>query len=245
MLEILIISILISVWLFAVRKAMDHAKWTNMGIMQRIIANQLATEWAEILYQTRNTNFLQYYYNENYEKEPIEINNCRLAYNYQTCYNYSHSSSATCPADTEHCTDASRYVLQSWYYYIENDWWKNTIRNCLCEDTIDNCSNIKNDKYAICLNNWVREPCPQWHEGWDDQSKYWKFYRMIQWIWVYNMSSPDIWWEPYASSFCMWHISAQEYRFCSRVARDGWQWWELEICSTMTNFAEIEWTVVR
>lgn len=240
MLEILIISILISVWLFAVRKAMDHAKRTNMGIMQRIIANQLATEWAEILYQTRNTNFLEYYYNERYDKEQREIDSCWLAYNgYDSCIRYLRN------IDTNTCPDASQYVLQDWYYYIENNWWQNIIKKCVSEGDTD-CSDIKNDKYAICLNNWVRVPCPQWHEEWSDQSKYWKFYRMIQWIWVYNMNSYDtIWWEFYPSSFCIPEINAQEYRFCSRVARDWWQWWELEICSTMTNFAEIEWNVVR
>ena len=92
-------------------------------------------------------------------------------------------------------------------------------------------------------------PCPEWHNAWQgDQSRYWKFYRMIEWLWVYDMSENEIWWRYLESEFCN-PQNAQEYRFCSRVAREwGWgysQWWEVEICSTMTNFAEIEGEIAR
>lgn len=241
MIEILIISILITVWLFAVRKAIDHAKLTNIWVMQNVIANQLATEWAEILYQVRNTNFLEYYYNEN-EISSDNLNQCRLSYDFWECLD----SKVTCSANWEDmsCTDASRLIMQSWNYYITNSWWKHIINNCLCDAENNDCDNIKIDKYAICLNDWIRVPCPQWHEEWNDQSKYWKFYRKIKWLWSYNMWSNSTWWEYIESSFCS-NAEAQEYRFCSIVARDWWQWWEVEICSTMTNFAEIDGTIVK
>lgn len=238
--EILIISILITVWLFIVRNSIDHAKKTNENVKQSVIANQIATEWAELVYQLRNTNILEFYYNDYFFKTGNDFNRCRLSYDFTTCAQWR------CPQDSsERCTDADRIIIKDWYYYISENW---EIKNCYCDDNSspaekERCNDIKNKKYAICLNNWVRVPCPEWHEAWHDQSRYGKFYRMIEGIWIYDMSENEIaGWKKIESSFCsLWNT--QEYRFCSRVARE-WGWWlvwwgEVEICSTMTNFAKL------
>ena len=83
----------------------------------------------------------------------------------------------------------------------------------------------------------MRTPCPEWHEAWWDESKYWKFYRTIRWIWIYNMASNNTWGDSLLNSNIS-EYDAQEYRFCSMVARKGWENWKIEICSTMTNFIE-------
>ena len=236
MLEILVISLLLGIWLASIFQAANHAKASNERIVQSIIANQIATEWVEVLYQFRNTNFLKH------ERQDLNLqdrwsnlgtrswNECRLALDYRTW-------------------DTCEERLWVWYYYIDTTNWINTIIKCDedCNNTWwDNISNENNmsavniidDRYAICLTGWVRTPCPEWHEtGWD-QSKYWKFYRTIRGVWLYDMANNDTWWkllediEPKAIAW----IDAQEYRFCSMVARKWWQNWEIEICSTMTNF---------
>lgn len=214
MIEILIISIVISTWLFAIFTAANHAKLVNQRIMQTIIANQLATEWTEIIYQTRNTNLLRY------NKDKKRINECRLSINYNECIK-------------THPDHFEETILYTWNYYIETDEnWKNTI--ILCNDTW--CENQYDPRYAICLNDWVRNPCTSWHELWWDESRYWKFFRIIEWIWIYDMSRNVKWWWKITINGYSNNHSAQEYRFCSRVYRVWWHDWEIEICSTMTNF---------
>lgn len=222
MIEILIISIVISTWLFAIFTAANHAKLVNQRIMQTIIANQLATEWTEIIYQTRNTNLLRY------NKDKTKINDCRLSIDYDECIK-------TYPEKK-----LDEIVLYTWNYYIETDTnWKNKI--IACNETW--CENQYDQRYAICLKDWVRDPCTSWHELWWDESRYWKFFRVIEWIWIYDMSKNQKWWQKISnisennsircnSNPCY----AQEYRFCSRVYRVWWLDWEIEICSTMTNF---------
>lgn len=219
MIEILIISILISAWLFTISDAITHAKLVNQRVNQSIIANQLSTEWVELVYQLRNTNFLKYYYWTDHEKS--KLNSCRLALNdFSTCDGYSEQ------------------IMSSWYYYISSNN-NQKIQTCNSE----NCSEIIQDQYAVCLNSGVRVPCPLWHSVWNDESKYWRFYRMIEWKWIYDMSQDTTWWQITQDNIS--NIDTQEYRFCSRVARIWGQDWEIEICSTMTNFAEIEWKMVR
>ena len=238
LLEILFICILLWAWLVSIFQAANRAKIINERITQTIIANQIATEGVEILYQFRNSNFLkhqQWDLNGQYEWTNFSHwnwNKCRLALNYESGSN---------------CSDR----LWTWYYYIRTRSWINTIAECnneTCNNSwwdhisTGNLSavNIIDNKYAICLKSWVWTPCPEWHEAWWDQSKYWKFYRAIRGIWLYNMATNDTWWIllQNTTSENIALIDAQEYRFCSMVARKGWENWRIEICSTMTNFIE-------
>ena len=224
MVEILIISILIAVWLFTISDAIRHAKLVNQRVSQSVIANQLATEWVELVYQLRNTNFLKYYYWTDHEK--TKLNSCRLAL----------SNFSSCDINNNSAT------MSGWFYYISTGTITDPKGIQTCSST--DCSEIIQDQYAVCLNSWVRVPCPQWHSAWNDESKYWRFYRMIEWQWIYDMSQNTTWWQIIQNNNIS-NIDTQEYRFCSRVARIWWQDWEIEICSTMTNFAEIEWNMVR
>ena len=227
--EILIIAILITIWLFIVRNSIDHAKKTNENVKQSVIANQIATEWAELVYQLRNTNILEYYYNHNLLQTQQNFNQCRLAYDYARCVN-----EFSCYSNYNDCSTIDNLIIRGWSYYIDKQW---NFINCKCTGD-PYCDNIKNKKYAICLNDWVRVPCPEWHEAWNDQSRYWKFYRRIEGIWIYDMSENNTpGWKEILSDFCSaWNT--QEYRFCSMVARKGWENCVIEICSTMTNFIE-------
>lgn len=257
MLEILIICILLWAWLVSIFQAANRAKMTNERVTQTIIANQLATEWVEILYQFRNTNFLKY---ENIKENSIDeclksleangdctdANNCRNK-NYDTCLEKfqkdNNINKCRLASDqnkrweiNQKCNDR----LKSWYYLIDTQNWINTIKPCndsWC-NRIASATGIVDDRYAICLKSWVRTSCPKWHGTWWDQSKYWKFYRTIRGIWIYNMASNNTWGDLLDDSDDFTEANAQEYRFCSIVARRWWQNWEMEICSTMTNFIE-------
>lgn len=243
MVEILIISILISVGLLTVANAINHVKLVNHRVMQSVIANQIATEWAEIMYQKRNSNFLEYYYNDAITDKNVKIlNSCRLAYNFKDCFDKIKDECE----NGAWIVDEDNYIIWEWFYYIANSWWINVIKKCVDSNwwfNITNCSNITDNIYAICLNSWSWVPCNSWHSIWFDESTYGKFYRRIEWTWIYDMSIDTEWWEKIDSDLCE-PKEAQEYRFCSRVVRGNWEW-EAEICSTMTNFAEIEGTVVR
>jgi len=236
--EILFICILLWAWLVSIFQAAHRAKTINERITQSIIANQIATEGVEILYQFRNTNFLKHEWRDLHwqtwwrDVAKRQWRLCRLALDY-----------------SKENTGCIRERLWTWYYYIVTDNWINTITGCSddnCYSWWENIStgnlsavNIIDNRYAICLKSWVWTPCPEWHEAWWDQSKYWKFYRAIRGVGVYDMASDTTWWNLISNTpVNLALISAQEYRFCSMVARKGWANWVIEICSTMTNFIE-------
>lgn len=273
MVEIIITAIVLWIWILTLHKTITHIKKVNEATFQTIIANQLATEWAEIIYQIRNSNFLRYesdkeifvencintwYINNNGEidewnyastpcswnrmkcydpcldkfKKNNNINRCRLALNYETCINN--------PSYT--------WILNTWFYYIKTDDWKNSIIECTwnydsmdresCLNNTDKCCYKFRDEYSICLNSWVRVPCTEWHEIWLDESKYWKLYRNIEWIWIYDITTYDITWWTLINFNNTSETTGQEFRFCSTVTRPWWEDFAVEICSTMTNFIE-------
>jgi len=238
--EILFISILISAGLLFIANSIRHAKEVNYKIIQSVIANQLATEWVEIVYQLRNTNFLQY--ETLWINDKRIINSCRLAHNFNECYDIlKQKHGLNLSIQNWHLFDdyENNLFLKTWYYYITNNWWINELHNCNLEsDKPENCSKIAQDIYSICQIDWSWIPCTSWHEANNDESNYWHFYRYIEWIGNYNMDSTETWWTILSPEYFPADKDAQEYRFCSRVYRQWMQWWEVEICSTMTNFID-------
>ena len=236
MIEVLITTLLISIWLLTVFEVINYAKKINQRVAETTIANQIATEWAEIIYQIRNTNFIKY---ENAKQKYIaeecsdsyddcisqfktihNINRCWLALNYEECI--------------ESPTTYTGY-LWTWCYYITNIEWKNILN----EYTDSSCeTGIMLNEFSICLNSWTRIPCTWGHDEWDDESIYWKYYRSIIWQWVFDMSINETWWQKLENTDILSDKFAQEYRFCSYVSRRSLNNWSIEICSTMTNFIE-------
>lgn len=233
MIEVLMTALLISVWLLTVFEVMNYAKKVNQRVSQTLIANQLATEWTEILYQIRNTNFIKY---ENKKQKFISecnnwydecltqfrnlnnLNRCRLALNYEDCIKWNTSYT---------------WILWTWYYYITNIEWKNIINEYIGTEPFNEPIN----EFAICLNSWSRIPCTWGHDEWNDESKYGKYFRSIIWQGTFNMASDTTWWTALNTSELSGKV-AQEYRFCSYVSRYSMDTWSIEICSTMTNFID-------
>jgi len=205
MIEILIITIIVSIWLLSIIFAVNKAKTITNSITQNIIANQLAKEWVEMIYQIRNTNILQ---------NPTKENICRLNLDpYLKC-------------------DGNQKWMTTWSYIITNTHILNWI-----DRNLDLSLWITwNELFTICLSWWKRNSCP-WE---DNQTKHWKFFRTIEWKWLFNKNNLITWgielncinWD---TTECN-DNTAKEYRFCSRVEYIWTNIWKTEICSIITNF---------
>lgn len=241
MIEVLMTALLISIWLLTVFEVMNYAKKVNQRVSETLIANQLATEWTEILYQIRNTNFIKY---EN-EKQKY-IANCNSWYEnynswYEICiteYKNTHNINRCWLAlDYDACISDTTYNnnLWTWCYYIINTGWKNILNEYTTGSDCEADGFI--NEFAICLNSWTRIPCTWWHVEWLDESRYWKYFRNIQWQGVFDMSSSTTWGTMLETNELSEKV-VQEYRFCSYVSRWSIDTWSIEICSTMTNFID-------
>ena len=270
MIEILITTIILWIWILTLHRTITQAKLVNERTFQTMIANQLATEWAEILYQIRNTNFLKYE-----SAKEIDVENCIKTKKIKDWKLSSDNSAEACDRmkcydlcladfkkehninrcwlsiDYDTCISSNSnytWILNTWFYYIVTNNWSNSINQCTwhddfndinsedCLSNADECCHRYRNEYSICLNSWVRVPCTLWHEW--DESKYWIFYRHIEWMWIYDMSASNItWWQLLATNQ-LGNYNAQEFRFCSTVSRAWWEHPAVEICSTMTNFIE-------
>ncbi len=93
-------------------------------------------------------------------------------------------------------------------------------------------------EFSLCEDNWKRTNC-EWSEP---TSKEWKFFRQIEWLWLYLKDRNETWWEwiictewtwPHAEC---WTSAAKEYRFCSKVSYIWQGQGTVELCSSITNF---------
>ena len=93
-------------------------------------------------------------------------------------------------------------------------------------------------EFNLCLTWWQRISCP-WL---DNQTNYGKFFRTIEWKWLYTKFSSSTWWELITCQEAWWFWSichdktAKEFRFCSRVEYIWTKTWNIEICGVLTNF---------
>ncbi len=208
MIEILMITMVVGIWLLSVVIAIANAKKITNNTKQSIIATQLAQEWIEMVYQIRNTNILRHSDYKNY---------CRLNMD-----------------PYEPCTD----TIAS--HRIHN---KNNILTWKIIKVTDNLLNIndwidtQDEIFSLCLTWWQRTSC-YWP---NNQTEYGRFFRTIEWKWLFLKNSPLTWGE---SILCKepsdWiqcgDGSAKEFRFCSRVEYIWTRTWDVEICGVLTNF---------
>ncbi len=210
MLEILIITIIVWVWLLSIVVAISKAKTVTNQIKQEVIATHLAKEWLEMVYQTRNSNLLQH---------PNYKNYCRLNINpTQTCDNLNHP---------DRLTDSS-YIITGRILSWTNE--ELNISNGI--DTWDKIFSLN-----LTWSKRIQDPNME-----DNQTKYGKFFRTIEWKWLFLKNSTTTWWELISCS--SWWISlcnswnAKEFRFCSRVEYIWTNTGSVEICWILTNFFE-------
>jgi len=206
MLEILLITIVVWVWLLSIVFAISKFNSSTKITTQTIIANQLAKEWVEFVYQTRNTNFI---------KNSLSWNICRLNIN----------TSESCNWDNDRFSTWN-YILLSWNIFT----W------ILDELTLSGWISTWDKKFALCLTWSKRVPCP----GEENHTKYWKYFRTIKWIWLYDKNESTTWWNllsctKWDDANC-WDDKPKEYRFCITVFYVWEKIWKSEICTIMTNF---------
>ncbi len=206
MIEILIITIIVWVGLLSIVIAINKVKISTNSINQNIIANQLAKEWLEIIYQIRNTNLL---------KNPLSGDICRLNINTNEICDWYNLRFSTW-----------NYIIISW----NNITWTN--EKLLLSGWISTWDM----NFALCLTGWQRLSCP-WTEN---NTKYWKYFRIIKWIWLYDKNESTTGWKllsctKWNDTNC-WNNIAKEYRFCSAVFYVWEKTWEAEVCGIMTNF---------
>lgn len=206
MLEILIITIVVWVWLLSIVFAINKVKSVTNQIKQETIATQLAKEWVELIYHNRNTNIL---------KNPLSWQLCWLNIN-----------------KNENC-DWNNDRFKTWSYIILS--W-NIITWTMEDLILSGWISTWDKNFALCLNEWKRIACP----GEENHTKYWKFFRTIKWIGLYNKNTNTTWWNllnctKWNDANCADNI-AKEYRFCSTVFYIWEKIWKSEICSILTNF---------
>ncbi len=206
MIEILIVTIIVWVWLLSIFFAVNQAKISTHSISQNIIANQLAKEWIEIIYQIRNTNLL---------KNPSSWNVCRLNINTNESCNWNNDRFSTW-----------NYIILSWNTFT---WTHNEL-------TLSGWINTWDMYFALCLTWWKRIACPGdenhtkcwkifrtikwiWLYDKDPNTTWWNLLSCTKWN----------------DSTC-WDNIAKEYRFCSTVFYVWEKTWKSEICTMMTNF---------
>lgn len=239
MLEILMITIIVGVWLLSIVVAITKAKTITNETKQEIIATQLAKEWIEMVYQMRNSNLLQH---------PNHKEKCRLYINKDT----------GCRVDnTVTYWTLNPFLLRDGNYIIDS--WNNitgTLENLNISDWIQTWEQIFN----ICLTWWKRISCP-WQ---NNDTQYWRFFRTIQNVWLYRKNSTTTWGSPtncmywgfginapeeiisfegswgtsWGTRYCAQGPWALESRFCSRVEYIWTNTGSVEICGVLTNFLE-------
>lgn len=208
MIEILIITIVVGVGLLSIVFAVNKSKDLNTEIAQKVIANNLAKEWIEFMYQIRNTNLLQ-------SSSPEQKNLCRLNENPYTSCNWEN------------------IWLTSWQYILTKNHllsWTDSIFD------LSNWLNNDSKQFAICIsgNQWLS--CP-WEDNHSNYGKFFRVIEglglydknnNINWWNLLDCPNGNY-------NECNDETS-KEYRFCSTVYYIDKNIWKVKICATMSNF---------
>ena len=206
MIEILTITIIVWIWLLSIVFAINKSKVDTNNIVQINIANWLAKEWVELMYQNRNTNLL---------KNPHNKDLCWLNIN----------------SLNEDC-DGNQLRFGSGNYILSGKSFVKTNEDLMLSGWISE----EDKNFALCLKSWQWISCPNE----ENQTKYWKYFRVIKWFWLYDKDANTTWWNllncEYWNDEECWNDLAKEYRFCSQVFFVWNKIWKTEICAIMTNF---------
>jgi len=187
---------------------------------ERTVAINLAREWVEAMYQIRDTNR----HRRAGKKEECRLKMDPLSNNDEECNNDP--------------------WMKSGYYILTNaiasgqQYFILTGETTIWLDLSDGFTTGVDDKFSLCEgtgNIW--EACPRL----EPVSKEGKYFRQIQGIGLFLKNSTEIWWENIqcdngTSSVECGNKSPKEYRFCSKVSYIGKGQWDVELCSSLTNF---------
>lgn len=135
--------------------------------------------------------------------------------------------------------------IKEWNYTITN-WVLSWISNNL--DIFDGIWSWDLN-FALCLQDDERVHCSG-----NNNTRYWKFFRSIEWKWLFIKDVTTTWWvkiicdsangwwtttEWIDYNCAQWDdLHPMEFQFCSKVQYVWTKQWAKEICSIITNFFE-------
>ncbi len=225
LIEMLMVIVVVSIWIISIMSVINYWQRYVWQIRQDVIASNLAREWAELVFNIRDTNWE------------------RWSGRRDQCWLLEDPSIEDPSIDDSWCE--SMPWIKAWAYVLSwqtpTDWEQ--IYNYLSwvNEGLDLSDWITDDDrtFALCSNEdasrWT--PCP-----WDDNpSPEWSFFRMIDIKWLYDKKEGstldcDRWNDTdWAWNDCS-DPTAKELRFCS-VVEYVWHWQgKVELCTSMTNF---------
>lgn len=215
--EVLIVIVVISVGLLSVVVVLNDGMKYIQKTRQKVIAINLAREWMEAVYQIRDTNRTRW---------AGVKDACWLKVN------------PLVDEWVERCNDdiwfsTGSYALQRLvadgqsYFALTGPWNELTL-----SDGLD--SNDYN--FSLCQQSGYWDACI----GQKSTTSEGKYFRQIQWLWLYLKDVPISWWR---AILCTWWVSpdcantrAKEFRFCSKVDYIGESTGEVKFCGVLTNF---------
>lgn len=217
LIEIIVVTIMISVWFITIYNVLSSWYSTLNRVRQEVIAINIAREWMEMVYNLRNSNRIRW----SWKKDECWLKIDPLV-----------------DEDGDWC---------------ENDDWLGV------HNYIPEYNTITDQKYVVMIDKWTDDMnlkdnymhswdrdflmCKNWDDwfncNWDYTHNYikeWRFFRIIEWKWLYNKEN----WSSLScnnwSDLSCWDDRAKEYRFCSRVEYLWSQIWHVEFCGVLTNF---------
>jgi len=221
LIEMLIVLVIISVGIIAAVQVIKH--WLNFvdKTRKKVIAINLAREGVEAVYNIRNTNFKRWAWVKDkcwLKADPL------------------YDDDGNCDND-DWIQSGYRIAMQN--ISGENKYWILTGREVSYDKKLDVIKDWRLDpsdkKYALCLNDSMREACP---DAVDNLTPEGRFFRMVEvkglWDKRDNVSLDCINGE---ISSC-WNSTPKELVFCVSVEYLGLANWREEICSSITNFLE-------
>lgn len=216
--EILVIIVVISVGLLSVVVVLTNGMRYVQKTRQKVVALNLAREWMEAVYQIRDTNWTRRAWIKDL---------CWLKINPLV----DEWAAKWCRDDARFSTGA--YVLQrlaTWwqeYFALTGPWtWI----------MLSEWMSANNLKFSLCQQSGYWDSCI-WQQP---QTSEWKYFREIEWLWLYLKDVATTWWTMIHCTWSMvpgcWTSSAKEFRFCSKVVYIGESTGEVKLCWVITNF---------
>lgn len=223
LLEIIIVVIIISIWLFSVLQVVKNIIRNTASIREKMVATSLAKEGIESVYQIRNFNLML-------NQSNSDRNACWLAID---------------PLDCTNNTGASTWIQDDMYILntkISNDvkyFYLTGSSSSITEIDLEDGIDTEEKEFALCLNSEWWNACDDWYEWFNN--KYWRFFRVIKWVWLYDKSNTAGWQKidycnnADSNTSCIdW--SPKEFRFCSTVYYAWLTVGKSEFCGILTNF---------
>lgn len=216
--EILVIIVVISIGLLSVLVVLTNGMRYVQKTRQKVVAINIAREGMEAIYQIRDTNRTRW---------AGVKDGCRLKIN------------PLVDEWNQRCIDDQRFTSGSYVLQRLHNWWQEYFALTGPIVTwIDLNDGVDSGDYnfSLCQQSGLWYSCmwtpPTTNEG--------KYFREIQWLWLYLKDVPNTWWQEIPCSWAFgpdcWNTRAKEFRFCSRVVYIGDSTGEVKLCWVITNF---------